>query len=429
MEVQETVIRLMTRLAVQHGAMNLSQGFTDAPPLYDLVWGGVAAALTGADESSERLENLTLRELIELRGGDPEELMALPLKELFETLRSPLDQLNHYSFPFGLPELRQSIADYTEQLYGFRPDPETQVTVMLGATEAMSSTLRAVCQPGDGVLITEPFHEMYPTQSQILGFEPLYATMYENADAEEWELDREQFAEQAKKARVAIINSPHNPTGKVFNREELEFIAQTCRENDLLAITDEIYEHILYGGSRHMTLATFEGMAERTIVINSISKTGSATGWRVGWVLSPADLTQPIRGIHDSLVMQAPTPLQKGAARLLRNDPAFFTQIRVGFHEKRSILIEGLRKAGFRISSPEGSYYLFADYREVPQLRDLSPAQAAMYLIEEAGVASVPGDNFYASSEEGNRYLRFAFCRGRQTLREAVRRLGGACGC
>ncbi len=413
----------MTRLALKHGAVNLSQGFTDEPPLYDLVWGGVAAALTGSNERADRLEELTLEELIEERGGDLDTLLRLPLKDLFRELRGSPDELNHYSFPFGLPELRQAIADYTDRLYGFRPDPEGQITVMLGATEALSSTLRAVCEPGDGVLIMQPFHEMYPTQSTILGLRPVYATLRENAGTGAWELDRAELANAAKAARVVIINTPHNPTGKVFPRDDLAFIAQVCRENDLLAITDEIYEHILYDGARHHALANFEGMAERTLVINSISKTGSATGWRIGWVISPPELTQPIRAIHDCMVMQAPTPLQKGAARLLRNEPEFFSRIRGGFEPKRSIVLDGLRKVGFRVSPPEGSYYLFADYREAPKIGGLSPTEAAMYLIEEVGVASVPGDNFYAAGGGGDRYLRFAFCRGEATLREAVRRL------
>ena len=424
MAVKETVIRLMTRLAVQHGAVNLSQGFTDEPPIYDLVWGGVAAALTGSNEPADRLEKLTLGELINERGGDVEVLLRLPLKDLFRELRGSPDELNHYSYPFGLPELRQAIADYTHCLYGFRPDPETQVTVMLGATEALSSTLRAVCKPGDGVLILQPFHEMYPTQSEILGLKPVYATLRENVGTGAWELDRAEFAKAAAAARVVLVNTPHNPTGKVFDRGDLEFIAQVCRENNLLAITDEIYEHIVYNNARHLALASFEGMAERTLVINSISKTGSATGWRIGWVLAPPEFTKPIRAIHDCMVLQAPTPLQKGAARLLRNDLEFFSGIRPGFEPKLAILLEGLREVGFRVSAPEGAYYLFADYRGAPKIGNLSPMEAAMYLIEKVGVASVPGDNFYTTGDEGDRYLRFAFCRSEATLREAVRRLG-----
>ena len=413
----------MTRLAAKYGAVNLSQGFSDEPPLYDLVWGGVAAALTGSDEPADRLEELTLKQLIEQRGGDEEALLQLPLKELFRELRGSHDELNHYSFPFGLPELRQAIADYTQRLYGFRPDPESQVTVTLGATEALSTVLRAVCEPGDGVLIMQPFHEMYPTQSSVLGLRPIYTTLREDVAAGVWELDRDEFRSAAKGARALIFNTPHNPTGKVFGDDDLRFIAQVCRDNDLLAVTDEIYEHILYDGAQHHALASFEGMADRTLVINSISKTGSATGWRIGWVLSPPALTQPIRAIHDCMVLQAPTPLQKGTARLLRNSPEFFYGIRHGFESKRAILIDGLRKVGFRVSAPAGAYYLFADYLGVPKIGGLPPKDAAMYLIENIGVASVPGNNFYAEGNDGDRYLRFAFCRAEATLKEAVSRL------
>jgi aminotransferase len=190
----------------------------------------------------------------------------------------------------------------------------------------------------------------------------------------------------------------------------------------MLAITDEIYEHMVYTG-RHECLATLPGMRERTIVVNSISKTGSATGWRVGWVIAPPELTSRIRGVHDTLVIQAPTPLQKAAIRLLAQPPAFYDRLRATYQQKRALLSDALTRVGFRLSPPEGAYYLFADYRAVPALKDLAPMPAAMMLIERYGVASVPGDNFYAGDREGDRYLRFAFCRSLTTLGEAVKRL------
>ena len=196
-----------------------------------------------------------------------------------------------------------------------------------------------------------------------------------------------------------------------------------CRTYDLFAITDEIYEHITFDGHRHSYLAGFDGMAERTLVVNSISKTGRATGWRIGWVITPPERTRRLRAVHDNLVVQAPTPLQKGAVSLLRQDRAFFDGIADGYRRKRDLLLGGLREAGFAASAPEGAYYLFADYRGVPALSAMSPTDAAMHLIREVGVATVPGDNFYATGNEGDRYLRFAFCRSMETIEAGLDRL------
>ncbi len=414
----------MTRLAVQHGAVNLSQGFTDEAPLFELVWGGVAAAVGGDDEHIEHLDRLTLGQACNELGLSADAFAELSLKDLLARLQNPRDRFNQYSFPFGLPELRQAIADYTNRFYAFHPDPDTRITVVLGATEGLSSVLRAVCEPGDALVVFQPFHEMYPSQSAIFGLEPRYVTLREDRAAGTWTMDRDEVrAACGPGTRGIIVNTPHNPTGKVFQHEDLEFIASLCQERDLFAFTDEIYEHIVYDGHRHECLAGFDGMDERTFVINSISKTGSATGWRVGWVISPEAYTTRIRAIHDTLVIQAPTPLQKGTARLLRQDDAVFRDMWQAYDRKRMTLVEGLRQVGFQISPPEGSYYLFANYRQVPGLKDKSPMDAAMFLIETAGVASVPGDNFYRIGNEGDDYLRFAFCRSLEALQEAGRRL------
>ena len=424
MEVKESVIRLMTRLAVQHQAVNLSQGFTDEAPCFDLVWGGISAMLGGTDEYVTRFETLTLKQIAEEGGNISEAFLDTPLKDLLARLQNPRDRFNQYSFPFGLPELRRAIAEYTERFYHFRPDPENEITVVLGATEGLSSVLRATCQPGDGVIILQPFHEMYPSQANIFGLRPQYLTLRENQQEGRWELDRDELKKVADHTtRALILNTPHNPTGKVFTREELIFLADFCQQRDLLVITDEIYEHIIYDDHLHYCLAAFEGMRDRTLVVNSISKTGSATGWRVGWVLSPPAYTNRIRSIHDTLVIQAPTPLQKGAERLLRLDSRFYQDLRKSYVQKRELMVTGLRQAGFQLSPPEGSYYLFANYRQVPSLRHLSPMDAAMALIQKVGVAPVPGDNFYHVGNEGDTYLRFAFCRSLETLREGVRRL------
>jgi aspartate/methionine/tyrosine aminotransferase len=422
--IKESVIRLMTRLAVQHQAVNLAQGFTDESPPFTLVWGGIAAALGGTDERLAWLEDLTMGQVLEEVGREVEDFWQMPLKEVLAQLQHHRDRFNQYSFPFGLPELRAAIADYTERVSHFRPDPETEITVVLGATGGMSSLLRATCAPGDGLIVFQPFHEMYPSQADIFGLEPRYVTLREDAASGQWHLDRDELQQAAAPGiRGIVLNTPHNPTGKVFAVDDLAFIANLCQERDILAFTDEIYEHIVYDGHRHHCLATLDGMKDRTFVVNSISKTGRATGWRVGWVISPPPYTTRIRGVHDTLVIQAPTPLQKGAERFLRQDKAIFDNMSTSYAEKRETLMGALRQVGFRLSPPEGSYYLFANYREVPILRDLSPMEAAMYLIEKVGVASVPGDNFYRVGREGNNYLRFAFCRSLDALHEAKQRL------
>ena len=425
MEVKETVIRLMTRLAMEHGAVNLSQGFTDEAPVYDMVWSGISAMLGGTEEGVRRLESMTLRELLEASGGAGGNSLDLTLKELLAEVRNPRDQLNQYSFPFGLPELRHAIADYTEAFYGHRPDPEEQITVVLGASEGLAVAYRSLLQPGDEVVVMQPFHELYPSQAAIFGLVPRFVTLREDRAAGTWRLDRDEVRAAASdpSVRAIVVNTPHNPTGKVLDDDELSFIAELCRTYDLFAITDEIYEHITFDGHRHSYLAGFDGMAERTLVVNSISKTGRATGWRIGWVITPPERTRRLRAVHDNLVVQAPTPLQKGAVSLLRQDRAFFDGIADGYRRKRDLLLGGLREAGFAASAPEGAYYLFADYRGVPALSAMSPTDAAMHLIKEVGVATVPGDNFYATGNEGDRYLRFAFCRSMETIEAGLDRL------
>ena len=418
----ESVIRRMTRLAVEHDAVNLSQGFTDEPPVFDLVWAAVAAILGGDDDQIDRLDASTLRELVP--GVEPAVLLDRPLKEVLAGLQGRPDRLNQYSFPFGLTELRVAIADYTERLYGWRPDPEAEVTVTLGATEALASVLAGVCEAGDRVIVPQPYHEMYPSQAAIFGLKPDYVTLVEQVEAGTWELDRDEWAAVASRgASVLILNTPHNPTGKVFSADDLAWVADLAARHDLLVITDEIYEHIIFDGHPHWSFATLPGMRARTIVVNSISKTGNATGWRVGWVIAPPAHTPSIRGFHDTMVIQAPTPLQRATVALLGLGPSTYEGLRAGYARKRDLLVAALRRAGFGVSPPEGAYYLFARYRGVPAIGDRPPMAAALHLIEEVGVASVPGDNFYATGTAGDQYLRFAFCRSLPTLEEAARRL------
>jgi len=421
MQANESVIRLMTRLAVEHDAVNLSQGFTDEPPAFDLVWAAVAALIGGDQTQSDRLRSASLRTLYP--EAAPEDLLDQPLSRVLAGLQGGYDRLNQYSFPFGLTELRQAIAAYCQRYYGWRPDADTEVTVCLGATEALASALAGVCQRGDRVIIPQPFHEMYPAQVGILGLDPVYVSLIEEVEQGVWRLDRQEWERAAIGARALVLNTPHNPTGKVFTEDDLRWLADLACRRDILVITDEIYEHIVFGVRRHLSLAGLPGMFSRTLVVNSISKTGNATGWRVGWVIAPGALMPPIRAFHDAMVIQAPTPLQMAAVALLELGPDDHDRLRDIYTRKRDVLVTALRRVGFGVSVPEGAYYVFARYREVPALRTRSPMEAARHLVERVGVASVPGDNFYCIGSDGDTYLRFAFCRSHRTLREAATRL------
>jgi aminotransferase len=419
----------MTRLANEHGAINLAQGFTDEPPAYPLVWGAIAALLGGSDAGIRRLElgaHPSIPDAAPATGGGAQVDAGTPaarLGDALQPLQGAPDELNQYSYPFGLSELRHAIARYTARWSGFEPDPETETTVVLGSTEGLAAVLAAVGRRGDGVVIVEPFHEMYPAQAEIFGLAPRFVTLREEEDGTAWRLDPDALRRAAAGARLLILNTPHNPTGMVFDADDLSSIAEVARSQDLVVVADEIYEHIVFDGARHRSVATWPGMRERTIVVNSISKTANATGWRIGWVLAPPHLTPAIRAVHDTLVVQAPTPLQKAAVGLLAMPAAFFRDLGQGYADKRAILGGALREAGFRMTEPRGAYYFMADYRGVEVLANLDPLPAAMHLIEQVGVAAVPGDNFYGRSTDGARYLRFAFCRGRETLADAARRL------
>ena len=409
----------MTRLARQHGAINLAQGFTDEPPPFPLVWGAITALLGGSDAGIRQLEQATTAGWSGAGdGGSP-----ASLRDVLRDVQGRRDELNQYSYPFGLPELRRAIAAYTARWSGFEPDPETETTVVLGSTEGLAVVLAAVGRRGDGVVVLEPFHEMYPAQAEIFGLVPRFVTLREEEDGTAWRLDPDALRRAAAGARLLILNTPHNPTGMVFDADDLSSIAEVARSQDLVVVADEIYEHIVFDGARHRSIAAWPGMRERTIVVNSISKTANATGWRIGWVLAPPHLTPAIRAVHDTLVVQAPTPLQKATVALLDMPAAFFRDRGRGYADRRAILGDALREAGFRMIEPRGAYYYLADYRGVRDLGHLDPLAAAMHLIEQVGVAAVPGDNFYGGSAGGARYLRFAFCRGPDTVGDAARRL------
>ena len=290
MGTTESVIRKMTRLATRHQAVNLAQGFTDEAPPYPMVWAAVTALVGGTDEGVERLQQA---EVGRLDPPDQSERSSLALEPALAALQNRRDALNQYSFPFGLPELREAVAGYTERWYRFRPDPERETTVVLGATEGLASVFGSVCEPNDGVIVMQPFHEMYPSQASVFGLRPVYVTLRE-CDGQ-WQLDRDELARAAASARVLVLNTPHNPTGKVFTPDDMQVMASLALEHDLLVVTDEIYEHFVYDGHQHVPLAALPGMRERTIIVNSISKTGHATGWRVGWVIAREPLTARIR--------------------------------------------------------------------------------------------------------------------------------------
>ncbi len=369
----ESVIREMTRLAQLHGAVNLSQGFPDFPA--------------------------------------PEEV-----KEAAR--RAVSADINQYAITWGARSLRQAIARKFERLYGLAVDPEREVTVTCGSTEAMIATLLAVLDPGDEVVVFEPFYENYGPDAILSGAVPRFVRLRPPA----WDFDPAELERAfTPRTRAIIVNTPSNPTGKVFTRAELETIAELCRRHDALAVTDEIYEHILYDGAVHVPLATLPGMAARTITINGMSKTYSVTGWRVGWAIAPAALTAAIRKVHDFLTVGAAAPLQEAIAFGLETlGPEYYRGLAAQYRIRRDLLHEALLAAGFRCTPPEGAYYILADFS---RLSDRPDDEFARWLTCEAGVAPVPGSSFFSRPELGRNLVRFAFCKTEDQLREAGQRL------
>ena len=368
----ESVIREMTRLANLHGAVNLSQGFPDFPA--------------------------------------PEEV-----KEAAR--RAISSDVNQYAITWGARSLREAIAAKFTRLYGVPVDPEREVTVTCGSTEAMIATLLAVLDPGDEVVVLEPFYENYGPDAVLSGAIPRFVKMR----PPDWTFDPDELRGAfSAKTRAIIVNTPNNPTGKVFTRDELELVAGLCREHDALAITDEIYEHILYDGAGHIPMATLPGMAERTVTINGMSKTYSVTGWRVGWAIAPAVLTAAIRKVHDFLTVGAASPLQEAGAIALGLPDEYYRTLASAYARRRDRLVPILRKAGFRTHVPRGAYYVMT---EIDGLGWDDDVAFARHLVEDVGVAVVPGSSFYRDPADGRRQVRFAFCKKDATLDEAERRL------
>ena len=373
----ESVIREMTRQAMQYGAVNLAQGFPDFP---------APAEIKEAAQSAVAAD------------------------------------VNQYAITWGAKNLRNAIARQMKVWQNIEVDPEKEVTVCCGSTEAMISTLLAVCNTGDQVVIFEPFYENYGPDSILSGASPKFVKLrppqQENG---EWTFDEKELRRAfATHTKAIILNTPNNPTGKVFTRAELELIRDLCVEFDVLAITDEIYEHILYDGTEHISIASLEGMQDRTVTINGMSKTYSVTGWRVGWAVSPERVTNAIRKVHDFLTVGAPAPLQEAGAAALSLPSSYYEKLAEGYRVRRDRLTPALNAAGFKCFRPRGAYYVMTDISAFGFADDVSFAK---HLVQNIGVAAVPGSSFYRDPRDGARQVRFAFCKKPETLDDAARRL------
>jgi len=368
----ESVIREMTRRALKSGAVNLAQGYPD---------------------------------------------FAAP-SELKEAAKRAIDEeYNQYAITHGSPNFRAAIADKVRSYNGIACDADRNVTVTCGATEAMIATMLAIVNPGDEVIIFEPFYENYGPDVIIAGATPKYVALREP----DFSIDRAELeAAFSPRTKAIIVNTPNNPAGKVFTRAELDTIAQLCNRYDTLAITDEIYEHIIYGGARHVSLATLSGMAERTVTISGLSKTYSITGWRLAYAIASERLTSAIRKVHDFLTVGAPHPLQEAGAVALRLPESFYAELAAMYERKRAALYAALTGAGLKCSNPAGAYYIMADIGPLGFKDDFA---AAAFLLDEVGVAAVPGSSFYHRPELGHRMIRFTFSKSDETLARAAERL------
>ena len=367
----ESVIREMTRIANQHGAMNLAQGFPDfamPEPMKDAA----CAAIHG--------------------------------------------DINQYAITWGTPALRLGIAAKYRRWYDMDIDPEREITVTCGATEAMAAVFLALLDPGDEVIVFEPFYENYGPDAILADATPVFVPL----ERPDWRIDPDKLrAAFTSKTKAIIVNTPHNPTGRVFTREEITLIADLCREHDVWAITDEIYEHIRYAGGHH-PIATWPDMRDRTVTISGLSKTFSCTGWRLGYAIAPQKQSVAIRKVHDFLTVGAPAPLQAAGAVGMAFDADYYNHLAVDYRARRDVLVTALTEAGFAFSIPEGAYYILADFSD---LSDRNDTEFAHWLAEDVGVAGVPGSSFYHDPAMGKSLIRFAFCKKLETLKAAGERL------
>jgi len=368
----ESVIREMNRLAVAAGAVSLAQGFPDFPCPPELK--AAAAEAVAADH-------------------------------------------NQYAITFGAKPLRDAIAAKTARFHpGWIVDAEAEITVVNGATEGMIAAMLGLLDPGDEVIVFEPFYENYGPDAILSGAVPHFVTLHEP----DWSIDPDELRTAVTpRTRAIVVNSPHNPTGKVFSRSELGLIADVCREHDLIAFTDDIYQHLIYEGE-HIPLATLPGMRERTVAIDSMSKTYSVTGWRVGWVITSPELTIGVRRVHDFLTVGAAAPLQQASVAGLLMADGYYGRLLADYRERRDILLPALETAGFRVHRPAGAYYAMTDIRDLTDEDDVTFARR---LIEDPGLATVPGSSFFSRPELGRTKVRFAFPKKLETLRAAADRL------
>jgi aspartate/methionine/tyrosine aminotransferase len=368
----ESVIREMTRLAIEHQAVNLAQGFPD--------FGAPAEIKRAAQDAIEA-------------------------------------DFNQYAITWGAKPFRDAIAAKYQKWYGINYDPEREITVCCGATEGMIAALLAVTNPDDEIIIFEPYYENYGPDALLCGAQRKLVRLH----PPDWTFDPDELrAAFSSKTKAIILNSPNNPTGKVFTGGELQVIANLCHEFDALAITDEIYEHILYDGASHIPIATLPGMQQRTVMVNSMSKTYSVTGWRVGFVLAPPDLTSSIRKVHDFLTVGAAAPLQQAGVVALKLPHTYYEKLSLEYQKRRDFLLGRLEQAGFQCYRPYGAYYIMSDISGFGFADDLSFVR---HMIENVGVAAVPGSSFFFDSHAGARLIRFCFCKKYETLEKAGDRL------
>jgi aspartate/methionine/tyrosine aminotransferase len=364
----ESVIRQMSQMAKKYDALNLAQGFPDFPC--------------------------------------PEALKQSASDAIF-------DNINQYAVTWGDPQFRAAIAKKAGLYLGIPVNPDTQVTVTCGATEAMVATMLATINPGDEVIIFEPYYENYGPDTIISGAVPRYVKLH----PPHWQYDEAELtAAFNDKTRAIVINTPHNPTGKVFSRDELTFIASLCQKWNVLAFTDEIYEHILYDNHEHVSMAAIPGMLPLTVVINGLSKTYSVTGWRVGYIIAPEDITGAIRKMHDFLTVGAAAPLQRAGITAMEMPASYYQELAAGYENKRKMMVEALTCAGIPYFKPQGAYYIFSD---IAQFGYNTDTKFAHYLMKDIGVAVVPGSSFFSTPELGHHYVRFCFSKQPETLNTA----------
>jgi aminotransferase len=369
----ESAIREMTRLSLEYGAINLGQGFPDFPAP-DVVKDAAIRAIAEDD--------------------------------------------NQYTVTWGTKAFREAISAKTARSYpGWEPDPFGEITVTCGATEGMLAAFLGLIDPGDEVIVFEPFYESYSPDAQMAGATIRYVTLQEPG----WGIDPDELrAAFTPRTRGIVVGSPHNPTGKVFTREELALIAELCQEHDVICFADEIYEHIVYDGSEHIPVATMPGMADRTVTLNAMSKTYSVTGWRVGWVIASPELTDGIRRAHDFMTVCAAAPLQAAGVVAMSLPAAYYAELARDYQGKRDRIVGALESVGFQVRPPSGAYYVMADFSGVAEQDDVAFSRR---LVRDIGVGAVPGSSFYSRRDLGHTRVRFAFPKRAETLDAAAERL------